>query len=72
MSAIQRNALKKLENEGCAIKVIDENFQKELLVYAYYDRENVFKEYAISRHGSADLLNLYKYSPQLFDFFQSA
>ena len=71
MRTRQMNAIRKLEAEGYTVKVVDQNFSEELIVYAYPGGQCAFKEYIVSSAGKLIHVTDYGFSRQLLDFFQS-
>lgn len=71
MRTRQLNAIKKLEDEGYTVKVVDQNFSEEFIVYAHSGGECAFREYIVSSAGKLIHVTDYRFSPQLLDFFEN-
>ncbi|HTX72641.1 MAG TPA: hypothetical protein VMC79_07420 [Rectinemataceae bacterium] len=71
MRTRQLNAIRTLEAEGYVVKVVDQNFSEELIVYAYAAERGAFKEYIVSSAGKLVHVKDYGFSEQLLEYFQS-
>jgi hypothetical protein len=71
MRTRQMNAIRSLEADGYLVKVVDQNFSDEFIVYAYHGGGSNFKEYIVSSAGNLIHVKSYPFTKDLFEFFQS-
>jgi len=72
MRTRQMNAIRSLEADGYLVKVIDQNFSDEFIVYAYRGGGSNFKEYIVSSAGNLIHVKSYPFTQDLLDYFQTA
>ena len=72
MRTRQLNAIKRLEAEGYIVKVVDQNFNEEFILYAHSGGLGPFGEYIVSSAGKLIHVKDYPYSKSISEYFQNA
>ena len=72
MRTRQLNAIKRLEAEGYTVKVVDQNFNEEFILYAHTGGLGPFGEYIVSSAGKLIHVKDYPFSRTMLEYFQTA